>query len=69
MAATAFIMGIIICILRPHKSKIVLVLNIVSEFLLVAPHLLSLYFLKDGIRENEAIKFGWLFISVSGLFF
>jgi len=48
-----------IVFIRPHKQLIMLILNALSEFLLLFLHLLSLVFLDDTMPESKANAIGW----------
>ncbi len=60
MSATALIMGAYIVIFRPQHEKVMLFLNTISEFLLIALHLLSFVFLEENIQQDRATEMGWI---------
>jgi len=61
-------MMIYICVVRPQLSKLLLAMNIISEFLLIVVHGFSWIFLNPDYSEEELQFYGFILIGFIAIY-
>ena len=68
MSGCAVLMIIYICVIRPQREKINVVLTAAGEFIMLFLHLISIYFLDETLDENKANTIGWVINCLVGAY-
>eukprot|EP00347_Sterkiella_histriomuscorum_P005534 403356244 len=68
MSATAFVMIIYVCVIKPQKEKVMIILTAFGEGVLLFLHLYSILFLDEDLPEEKSNSYGWFMICIIGLY-
>jgi hypothetical protein len=63
MSLQAAAMALYIGVIRPQKSRLTMVMNVVSELLLVFIHAYSIVFLDENLTEDDSLSKGFVIIA------